>query len=247
MKTIGSGRLLVLACSKLKQRGDTLMPAIDRYDGPAFRVVRRFLREHPRSNLDIYVLSAKFGLIESSNPIPHYDRQMTPHRVRQLKDGVAETLLRAVNDKPHTDLLICAGRAYVQALWHRQDEWAKHVGKIVVLDGSQGWKLSRLYCWLRAGLPCNKTRKPAIHSARIVLRGTTVATTREQVLNAARMALSGGPSQAASRHSWFVGANGRRVPAKRVVSQLTGMPLTSFHTSEALRVLRKLGVEPTHD
>jgi hypothetical protein len=40
-------RMLILACSRRKRPDEGLLPAIERYDGPAFRMVRRFLREMP--------------------------------------------------------------------------------------------------------------------------------------------------------------------------------------------------------
>jgi hypothetical protein len=39
--------MLILACSRRKRPDEGLLPAIERYDGPAFRVLRRFLREMP--------------------------------------------------------------------------------------------------------------------------------------------------------------------------------------------------------
>jgi hypothetical protein len=39
--------MLILACSRRKRPDEGLLPAIEPYDGPAFRMVRRFLREMP--------------------------------------------------------------------------------------------------------------------------------------------------------------------------------------------------------
>ena len=58
-------RLLILACSQRKQASCEPLPAIDRYNGPLFLVLRRFMRECPRQArlLDVYILSAAYGLI----------------------------------------------------------------------------------------------------------------------------------------------------------------------------------------
>ena len=51
--------LLVMGCSETK-RTPGLLPAIDRYDGSAYRVLRSYLREREwPTNLSIAVLSAK--------------------------------------------------------------------------------------------------------------------------------------------------------------------------------------------
>jgi hypothetical protein len=58
-------RLLILSCSQRKAPWEGDLPALDRYDGPAFRVLRKYLRTHSDDSLAILILSAKFGLIEA--------------------------------------------------------------------------------------------------------------------------------------------------------------------------------------
>src|SRR5882672_5914224 len=61
-------RALVLACSQRKNPHASLMPAIDRYDGPAFRVLHRYLREKEDRHLKVYILSG--AVTESFETIP---------------------------------------------------------------------------------------------------------------------------------------------------------------------------------
>jgi len=42
---IGGQRLLILSCSQRKRPDPSLLPAIERYNGPPFQVLRRYLRE----------------------------------------------------------------------------------------------------------------------------------------------------------------------------------------------------------
>src|SRR4051794_25280888 len=77
---VTSRRLLIIACSDRKYADDRLLPATQRYDGPAFRVLRRYLREQPPEPPAIRVLSAEFGLIDDTTLIPRYDRGMTLER-----------------------------------------------------------------------------------------------------------------------------------------------------------------------
>jgi hypothetical protein len=51
-----SRQLLVLSCSQRKLPNPEPLPALERYDGPAFRVLRKFLRESPSKAqiLDIF-------------------------------------------------------------------------------------------------------------------------------------------------------------------------------------------------
>ena len=42
---------------------------------------------------------------------------------------------------------------------------------------------------------------------------------------------------------WYVQVGDRQVPITWVVKQLTGLPVSAFHTNEAKRVLQQLGIE----
>jgi hypothetical protein len=76
-------RLLILSCSQRKRPDAILLPALERYDGPMFRVLRKFLRENPSKELhpDVYILSAQFGLISADQliPIPDFCKRSISH------------------------------------------------------------------------------------------------------------------------------------------------------------------------
>lgn len=114
-------RVLILSCSERKRPGPGLLPALERYDGPAFRVLRRYLRDYPLDPPDVHILSAEFGLIPSTRLIPDYDRRMTVARARDLRLSVQESLgkiLDGYEDDPPTSgqMLLCLGHDYREAL-----------------------------------------------------------------------------------------------------------------------------------
>ena len=60
-------------------------PALYRYDGPFYQDFRSHLRERVwPPQLDVAVLSAKFGLIGALTEIEDYDQRMTSERAAQL-------------------------------------------------------------------------------------------------------------------------------------------------------------------
>ena len=81
-----SKRLLILSCSARKADGKGL-PALDRYNSPAFFLLRRFLRTNPKpaARLVVWIVSAKYGLISADQRIKTYDQAMTPQRLQDLK------------------------------------------------------------------------------------------------------------------------------------------------------------------
>jgi hypothetical protein len=144
-------RLLILSCSLRKRPAPGLLPAVERYDGPAFRVLRRYLRTGPRSAPAVYVLSAELGLIPGEERIPWYDRRMTPERAAELRPAVA-AVLDALLDPSRPELfdqaLISMGNDYLAAL--SLHELVDSRPGISVARGRPGTKLAILKSWLHA-------------------------------------------------------------------------------------------------
>ena len=85
--------LLIIACSQRKLSDPGLVPAIARYDGGQFRVLRKAHRDGYLSNyLDVLILSAKYGLIKACTPIANYEQRMNRKRASELKAQVSSQL-----------------------------------------------------------------------------------------------------------------------------------------------------------
>ncbi len=108
-------RLLVLACSARKQKDAGLWPAIDRYDGPAFRVLRKALADTVDPP-DVLILSARYGLIPCDREIPGYDRRLTSGDADALRPGVLRALGDALAGGAYAEVGLCLGRDYRRAI-----------------------------------------------------------------------------------------------------------------------------------
>ncbi len=62
---------IIVACSQAKRQGQSPGPAIDIYDGPWWRSVRK---QSPL--VPVFALSAKYGLVESTETIGNYDLKL---------------------------------------------------------------------------------------------------------------------------------------------------------------------------
>lgn len=115
--TTGQRRLLIIACTATKRRDVRLLPAVHRYSGPSFRVLRRWLADNPEAaaNLDVDILSAEFGLIPAIQPIPDYDRRMTATRAVELREQVRTTLGELLALRSYDSAYLSAGNVYRQA------------------------------------------------------------------------------------------------------------------------------------
>src|SRR5260370_42399590 len=110
-------RLLVLACSSRKSSASGLLPAIERYDGVAYRVVKRLLRlgQFPE-DVDILILSTKYRLIGRDHPIQDYDLRMTPPLARQQAEKNSTYLSRGLSARNYGQALVFARKAYLLPL-----------------------------------------------------------------------------------------------------------------------------------
>jgi hypothetical protein len=124
-----------------------LLPAIERYDGPPFKVLRRFLRHNLESPLDVFVLSAEFGLIAGDRSLPSYDRRMRPERARELRPIVIAKLAQILLPGRHRELFISLGRDYLAAVEGYQQLVPADL-TVRVGAGGQGRKLAALHGWL---------------------------------------------------------------------------------------------------
>ena len=242
-KVSAPARVLILSCSQRKRPDKALLPAVERYDGPAFRVLRRFLRESPFKTPDVLILSAEHGLIPHDLPIAQYDRKMTPARARALRPQVLAELDRITTSRSPSETLIFAGRHYLPAL-NIADASLSRSATVRVCAGAMGKKLAELHDWLHGGPPrlrYNPTMLAEGEGARI--RGVPVTLTRAHIFEAAMDALAEGWGDPERYESWCVPVNGRCVAPKWLVSRISGLPVGAFTTDDARRLLAQLGVE----
>ena len=149
----GKRRLLILSCSQRKRASHEPLPAIDRYNGPLFLVLRRFLRECPRQArlLDVYILSAAYGLIPGDFPIAWYDRKINTSRIVELQSQVNTTFSDLPRDN-YASICFVLGKTYLKAFEGLQDLVPAHTEPIVAY-GPMGTKQTRLKKWLWSEWP----------------------------------------------------------------------------------------------
>src|SRR5436305_9818413 len=104
--------LVILGCSQRKKYTPQPIPAIDRYDGPVFRVLRKHAREVPETRPDAYILSGRFGLIPGESLIPSYDHLLSHADYAELSARVAEQLKNALDEIQPERMFISVGSRY---------------------------------------------------------------------------------------------------------------------------------------
>ncbi len=143
-------KLLLIACSSRKRRDQGLLPALERYDGVNYRVIKKLMREgrFPK-NVDVLILSAKYGLIDAKTPIPYYDRRMERVRAAELRDQVSQHLERALRQYPYTEIFVNLGKVYLDALGESGQSILGRRG-VRYAEGGIGRKMKEMRAWLLA-------------------------------------------------------------------------------------------------
>lgn len=244
-------RCLILSCTQAKRSDVGFLPALERYEGPPFRVVRRFLAQADPALRDVavYVLSARYGLIAGHTPIEDYDRRMTPARAAELRPE-ALARLKEVLGQGYAEIFLSLGGVYLQAVEGFQ-AYVPAGTAVIVSRATAGRRLTELKRWLYRlpeGGVLSEPPERAVHvTGRAILKGRPIEMSLEKVLALARQALAEGRGEPHNFRDWYTVVDGEKVNTKWLVSLLSGLTVSEFQASEARRVLRQLGIAVYHD
>jgi lipocalin len=134
--------LLILSCSKRKKRVSEVC-AMKLYDGPFYKVIRK---SKPK-NLDILILSAKYGLISSKDTISYYDQTMTPEKAKELSTEITEKLEKIFRNRYYEEIFINLGKTYMLALEEPKNMLGGY--NVYQASGQVGERLHQLKTWLQ--------------------------------------------------------------------------------------------------
>ena len=234
---------LLLSCSQRKRATPGLLPAMERYNGPQFQVVRKFTRAHPdaQSSLDIAILSARFGILSPSECIPDYDQRVTREQAAKIRPGVITAIRQYFQNTRYQRCCISLSQDYLEII-AGLEAIIPPTCETTYIRGSQGERLSQLFNWLYADHPC-PTERQIVSSGYARLRGVDIRLEPEEVLACGRRALISQKMSPPEPKAWYVMVDEHRVGPKWLVSQISGLSEQAFNTTDACRVLAALGVE----
>jgi hypothetical protein len=242
-------RCLILGCSSAKSGSPEPLPAIQRYDGPPFKVLRRYLAATSESNQipDIFILSAKYGLIGGQTTIASYDQRMTKKRAIAMRDSVLAIAESDLLPQGYSQILLSMGHTYLQAI-SGLENLVDEFSEIIVSHGPAGNKLTQLRNWLWGISPSpTERREPGLAVAKTtpqtaLLRGHTVTLTTDETIERLQGGVALNGTIARQIHHWYVDLNGEKISPKWAAQYLFGVPVNQFSADEARRVLKKLGL-----
>lgn len=135
--------LLIMGCSQKKNPSVNPMKAIDRYTGLFFKVLKK--NNPGLKNLDLIIISAKYGFLLPETPIENYDLKLTNKLALKLRDEINPKFKEFLRDRNYEEVFINLGKYYSKATYYCSGVNAK---KWIVAKGATGEKMSQLKNWL---------------------------------------------------------------------------------------------------
>ena len=140
--------LLILSCSATKRACPEPLPAIDRYIGVNYTTIHKLMREQQfPDNMDILILSAKYGLIQPKTLIEDYNQKISKQRACELQDEVGKELDLHLGTINYAEIFVNLSKDYMIAAdksvqMYRQRANIKHA------KGGIGSKRGEMKKWI---------------------------------------------------------------------------------------------------
>ncbi len=99
---------IITICGKNKNFGK--MKAIDLYKSNIFPI----LRKNNHNKIDIWIISAKYGLINENDIIENYNEFMTKEKYLIIKDKIIFDIKERILNKPYKKIMTNLGGYYIR-------------------------------------------------------------------------------------------------------------------------------------
>jgi len=139
-------RLLVMGCSDKKNSVNGFVPAINLYNGPNYLTLKKLKRLNKFPwDVQIVIISAKYGMIFPDQWIENYDQKMTITRADELKKGLKRKLEKYLVEKEFDECFINLGKKYMRSI--EAVQFPSDIRKFEA-KGKIGEKRSEMLKWL---------------------------------------------------------------------------------------------------
>lgn len=145
-------RLMVISCSSKKSGDPGMVPAIERYQGTTYQVIKKARREgYWPQDIHLFIVSAKYGLISEHVLIEAYDLKMTEVRAGELQTQVGSAIDALFRATMYDQIFINTGSVYSQCLTASLELQKAYADRRVIeAHGQIGERLKQTKAWILA-------------------------------------------------------------------------------------------------
>jgi hypothetical protein len=236
-------RIVITSCSQRKKSDKHLLPAIERYDGPNFRLLRKYLSQSA-DKLDVYVLSAKFGLLAYTTKIPFYEQKLSNQQFHELTEisRLQANQFFTETEKPK-EVFVNLGISYLQVFEPTLQTLAQ-TNSLIFTSGSSGKRLAEMHDWLYGEKSPLRNECTETILKEVFIQGIRLQTSEKEIRAIIQNEIAQNKTKDLQNfQSWFVPIDDMKVSPKWLISKLTGLPVGKFHSDQARKTLQRLGIK----
>ena len=144
-------KLLILGPSYRRNPSPEPLPAIERYDGQFYRIVRKYMDELREKDVDVIIITEDLDVVTPEMKLPYKPPTGDQWKVFQpsVKDSekvrkLQEQILEVVKSKRYDEIFIALNRYYRQLL----PDLTPYANKVIAYSKGFGKKMRYLKEWL---------------------------------------------------------------------------------------------------
>jgi hypothetical protein len=119
------------------------MKAIERYTGVFFNVLKK--NNPGLKDLDVIIISAKYGFLLPGTQIENYDMKMTRKRAFELRDEITYEFQNFFKNRHYNEIFFNLSKYYSKATYYCSGARGK---RWVVAKGGIGERMAQMKKWL---------------------------------------------------------------------------------------------------
>ena len=144
-------KLLILGSSYRRNPSPEPLPAIERYDGQFYRIVRKYMDKLREKNIDVIIITEDLDVVTPEMKLPYkpptgerwglfQPRVKDSEKVRRLQ----EQILEIVKSKRYDEIFVALNKYYRQLL----PDLTPYANKVIAYSKGFGEKMRYLKEWL---------------------------------------------------------------------------------------------------
>lgn len=143
-------QLMLISCSSRKSSEAGVIPALERYQGTTYKVIKKAKREgYWPEHTHLFIISAKYGLISEHYPIEFYDLKMTKDLAVARCAEISRALDKLINENMYSKIFVNMGETYMRSIQSSAELIrARQDGTVQEASGGIGDRLKQTKDWL---------------------------------------------------------------------------------------------------
>ena len=122
----GMKRLIIVSASlrRLEEPSNPI-PALDRFDGVYFRIIKKYKREGKLQDTDCVIVSKKFGIIDQNERVPYYKPDhidkfgylnMNESQIKKLREENLARLKEIFAKSKYSEIFVNVGKHFMELI-----------------------------------------------------------------------------------------------------------------------------------